>query len=83
MNQHGRQDGKAIRRLRKERGYRTVKSFALRVGIKPQSLSNIERGNRPAGIDVLVTIAGALGVPVDTILKVGDKAEAEAEEVAA
>ena len=83
MNQNGCQDGDAIRQLRKERGYRTVKSFAVRIGIKPQSLSNIELGNKPAGIDVLVTIAGALGVPVDKILKADDEAPAEPKGVAA
>jgi transcriptional regulator with XRE-family HTH domain len=83
MNQNGRQDGTAIRRLREERGYRHVKAFAARVGITPQALSNIELGNKPAGIDVLVTIARVLGVPVDKILKADDEAPAEPKGVAA
>lgn len=83
MKRNGCQDGDAIRRLRKERGYRTVKSFALRVGIRPQSLSNIERGNKAAGIDVLVAIASALEVPLDEIVLKAGTAGAEPKGAAA
>jgi transcriptional regulator with XRE-family HTH domain len=83
MNHIGHQDGNAIRRLRRERGYHSVKAFAVRVGITPQALSNIELGNRPAGIDVLVTIARELSVPVDEILRDDSDAEAEPAGVAA
>jgi transcriptional regulator with XRE-family HTH domain len=77
MNQAGFQNGTAIRQLREERGYRSVKSLAARVGLKPQSLSNIELGNKPASIAVLMRIARELRVPVTRLLK-DDEAEAEA-----
>lgn len=84
MNRHGCQDGDAIRRIREERAYFSeraqrphwsIKAVALRVGITPQSLSNIELGNKPAGLAVLVRIARDLGVSVDEILL---KADADA-----
>lgn len=80
MNHIGCQDGAAIRRLREERGYASVRAFAVRVGIKPQSLSNIELGNKPAGLAVLVKIARALDVPVDQIIR---DDETDTEEAAA
>jgi transcriptional regulator with XRE-family HTH domain len=72
MNRNGCQDGAAIRRLRKARGYDSVKAFAMVVGITPQSLSNIELGNKPAGLAVLIRISREFGVPVDRILRADD-----------
>lgn len=86
MNRHGCQDGDAIRRLREERayfseraqrGHWSIKAVAGRVGITPQSLSNIELGNKPAGLAVLIRIAREFEVPVDKILKPEDEAEPE------
>jgi transcriptional regulator with XRE-family HTH domain len=80
MNQFGCQDGAAIRRLREERDLSAL-ALAERVGIKRRSLYNIELGNKPAGLAVLVRIARELRVPVDKILKADE--EAETEDVAA
>ena len=86
MNRHGCQDGDAIRRLREERAYFSeraergnwsIKAVAGRVGITRQSLSNIELGNKPAGLAVLIRISRELGVPVDKILRADDEAETE------
>lgn len=77
MNQFGCQDGAAIRRLREERDLSAL-DLAERVGIKRRSLYNIELGNKPAGLAVLVKIARELRVPVDRIIRAeGDEAEAE------
>ena len=65
----GSQDGEKIRALRKVAGYATATAFAERLGIKPQSLINIERGNRPAGLAMLIRIAGELGTSVDDLLR--------------
>ena len=80
MNHIGCQDGTAIRRIREEQRI-TPADLAARVGIRRQSLYNIELGNKPAGAAVLVKIARALRVPVDKILKADE--EAETEDVAA
>jgi transcriptional regulator with XRE-family HTH domain len=71
MQQHGSQDGSAIRRIRKARDI-TATDLAGRVGIRLQSLYNIELGNRPAGIGLLVKISRELGVQVDQILRDDD-----------
>lgn len=63
----GNQDGAKIRQLRKEAGL-TVTALATRVGINPQSLSNIELGYKPAGLGVLIQIARELGQPVDGLI---------------
>lgn len=82
MNQNGCQDGRKIRRLR---GDRTVAWLAGRVGITPQSLSNIELENKPASISVIIGIARELGVSVDAIIKdpVADDAQAAPQGAAA
>ena len=82
MNRNGCQDGREIRRLR---GDRTVAWLAGRVGIGPQSLSNIELENKPASISVIIKIARELGVSVDAIIKdpIADDAPAEAKVAAA
>lgn len=65
----GSQDGDKIRTLRKEAGYATATAFARQLGIKPQSLINIERGKRPAGLAMLIRIARELDTNVDDLLK--------------
>lgn len=83
MNHIGCQDGAAIRRIREERNISAL-ALAERVGIRRRSLYNIELGNKPAGIEVIVKIARELQVPVDEILKKSDgEAEAEPEGKAA
>jgi transcriptional regulator with XRE-family HTH domain len=69
MNPIGCQNGAEIRRLREESLGLSVAQLAARVGINRQSLSNIELGNRPAGLETLIRIAEELGVPVDQIIK--------------
>jgi transcriptional regulator with XRE-family HTH domain len=68
MNRIGSQDGAKIRALRKQRGL-SVPGFAELIGITPQALSNIELGNKPAGISTLISIARELGVPVDDLIR--------------
>ena len=80
MNQYGCQNGAAIRRIREERELSAL-DLAERVGIRRRSLYNIELGNKPAGLAVLVRIARELNVKVNEILK--DDAEAEPEDAAA
>jgi transcriptional regulator with XRE-family HTH domain len=83
MNQNGCQDGAAIRRLREDQRI-SAGDLADRVGIIRQSLYNIELGNKPAGLAVLVKIARELGVQVDEILlKDGEDAPAQPKGVAA
>lgn len=80
MNPTVNQDGEEIRRLRKERLDLSVPAFAARIGIRPQSLSNIELGNKPAGLGTLLRISRALGVPMEQILKEdADRADGEPE----
>jgi transcriptional regulator with XRE-family HTH domain len=70
MNQVGCQDGGRIRRLREDLRL-SGSELARRVGVKPQTLSNIELGNKPAGIGTLLKIARELGVPVDELVLAG------------
>lgn len=65
----GNQDGDKIRALRKNAGYATATAFAHRLGIKPNSLINIERGNKAASLDMLIRIASELDTSVDSLLK--------------
>jgi transcriptional regulator with XRE-family HTH domain len=71
MKHIGCQDGAAIRRIREEQRI-TPADLAARVGIMRQSLYNIELGNKPAGLAVLVKIARELGVPVDEVIRAED-----------
>lgn len=82
MNHIGCQDGNAIRRIRKERDI-TPADLAARVGIRRQSLYNIELGNKPAGLAVLVRIARELGVQVDRVIRDDEEDRAEPEDAAA
>lgn len=78
MNHNGCQRGKRIRQLREGRDW-SVTELAGRVRITPQSLSNIELGNKPAGVATLIAIARELDVPLDEIvIKDSDADEDEA-----
>jgi transcriptional regulator with XRE-family HTH domain len=68
MKPVGCQDGAEIRRLRELRQY-PVGKFARRIGVRSQSLSNIESGRRPAGAGTLIRIARELEVPVEAIIR--------------
>jgi transcriptional regulator with XRE-family HTH domain len=65
----GLQDGDKIRELRKSAGYSTATAFAQRLGIKPNSLINIERGNKAASLAMLLRIASELDTSVDDLLR--------------
>lgn len=65
----GLQDGDKIRELRKSAGYSTATAFARQLGIKPNSLINIERGNKAASLAMLLRIAQELDMSVDDLLK--------------
>lgn len=74
MNEDGRgpvglQDGGKIRRLRKDAGYATATAFAQRLGIKPSSMINIERGNKGASLDLLARIARELDQPLGSLVR--------------
>lgn len=61
-------DGPLIVKLRRRSG-RTQKALADAAGISPQYLADIEAGRRKgANPYIQVSIAKALGVPVDVIL---------------
>lgn len=53
--------GKAVRRLREERGY-SQEGFAFEVGIHRTYIGGIERGERNPTLTMIVRIAAALGV---------------------
>ena len=63
------QDGEKIRELRKSRLKVNASQFARRLGIKPQSMINIERGRRSASLALLIQIARELDEPVDALLR--------------
>ena len=65
----GNQNGAEIRRLRLAAGL-TVTELATRIGILPGTLSNIELGNKPVSLDLLIRIARELNKPVDSLLRV-------------
>jgi len=65
MNQ-GLQDGRKIRQIREEHDL-SIGELATRLGIKPQSLSNIEWNNKPAGAALAIEIARELGVTLGDI----------------
>lgn len=73
-----RQNGEAIRALRKAHGKGVVELAGL-VKIHPQSLRNIENGRRQASHGVIRRLARELGVPVKAITRDDAGASAEAE----
>lgn len=64
----GNQDGLKIRQMREAAGL-TVTELAERIGVVPGSLSNIELGNKPASLGILIRIARELNGSVDALLK--------------
>lgn len=62
-------DGDRIRQLREERLRLNGSEFARRIGIRPQSLKNIEAGRRSASLHLLARMARELSEPVDGLLK--------------
>ena len=68
------QDGAKIRELRKAAGYPTATAFAHRIGIKPDSMINIERGHRSASLSLMVRIARELDKPIESLLKEAEAA---------
>jgi transcriptional regulator with XRE-family HTH domain len=73
-----RQNGEAIRALRRARGKGVVELAGL-VKIHPQSLRNIENGRRQASHGVIRRLARELGVSVKAITRddTGPSTEAE------
>lgn len=55
--------GWRMRRLRQRRGM-TIVEVAVRAGIAPQYLSELERGRKDPSSEVLAAVAGALDVAV-------------------
>jgi transcriptional regulator with XRE-family HTH domain len=65
--------GKAIRRLRRAGGY-SQEAFARVAGTHRTYMGEIEGGHANVSLEILERIAGALKIPVSTLI-----AEAEAE----
>ena len=59
--------GRAIRRLRSERGY-SQEAFADAVGLHRTYMGGVERGERNVGIRNLARIAAALDMPLAKLL---------------
>ena len=66
-------NGAAIRAFRKKEGL-TVPQLAGFVGLQPQSLTNIETGQRGTTPEIMRHLARVLGVPVEAITKDGTSA---------
>ncbi|WP_283137069.1 helix-turn-helix domain-containing protein [Rhizohabitans arisaemae] len=60
--------GQRLRHLRKKRGF-TLSELGERVGRAPSQLSLLENGKREPKLSLLKTLAGALGVPVEELLR--------------
>lgn len=65
--------GRAIRRLRADRGY-SQEELAHRAKLHRTTMSEIERGFRNVSLDIAERVAAALGVPLSILV-----AEAESE----
>lgn len=64
--------GEELRRLRHERG-ETLGETALRAGVSPQYLSEIERGRKEPSSEMVAAVGGALDVTlVDLTLAVAE-----------
>lgn len=72
-------DGGKIRRLREGRLKISASQFARRVGVKPQSMINIERDHRSASLGLLSRIAAELNVPLESLLREPGSDEGDAE----
>jgi transcriptional regulator with XRE-family HTH domain len=71
-----RQNGTAIRQLRRQTGTRT-REFAESVSIAAPTLTNIENGNAQGSWELLHRIAGALDVEIVEILSDHGRTEME------
>lgn len=56
-----------VRRLR-ERADLSLRELAVRAGVSTSTLSNLEAGTGNPGVETLVTIGGALGVPFSELV---------------
>lgn len=63
------QRGLLLKSLRERRGL-TQAEFARLLGIKQGRVSDYERGKKSPAIDRLPTIAAALGVEIDDLVKI-------------
>ena len=54
-----------LRRIRKNKGYKTQKDISDILGMSPQHYSNIENGNRIASGEDALKISIVLGVPYE------------------
>jgi transcriptional regulator with XRE-family HTH domain len=59
--------GRRLRAAREERGGRLV-DVALRAGISPQYLSEIERGRKEPSSEMIAAVTGALGLGMADLL---------------
>lgn len=60
-----------LRSLRHSQGL-SLDEVAARANLSPSTISRVETGKRTIGLDVLVPLAGALGVGLDALLDVRD-----------
>lgn len=67
MSQPTRQDGDAIRRLRRQRGIRTGE-FAPRISAAVSTVVGVENGSYQASIELLYRMSRELGVDITEIL---------------
>jgi transcriptional regulator with XRE-family HTH domain len=69
--------GDVLKTMREKAGL-SQSQLAERAGIPVQSIQNWEQGHRVPRSAVLLTLARAVGVPVEKLLsEIGDQAEAE------
>lgn len=64
--EHREKIGSRLRELREDAGL-TVRDLALKAGVTPANVTNIENGRYSAGLDVLARIASALGASVEIV----------------
>lgn len=60
-----------LRALRQTLGY-SLDELAARTNLSPSTISRVETGRRSLSLDVLVPLAGALGVDLDALLSADD-----------
>jgi transcriptional regulator with XRE-family HTH domain len=60
--------GTTLRKLREERGL-SIRALARESGISANALSMIERGRSSPSVSTLYKVAGALGVPINSIFR--------------
>lgn len=60
-----------LRSLRHTSGL-SLDDLAARTNLSPSTISRVETGKRTISLDVLLPLAGALGVDLDTLLHTGD-----------